>query len=593
MISIYMAGANDPTGERSRVEMAGFCNVNRAYTGPILACKVMFAQHMACWQYNTMLRWYVSRSYDAAFTGLYMKIMDKHFPLQPRQIVQLRQLGYGFMMWRVSYECNRQTELNELDYYMANALVQMKDLCAAMTQTLPNIETMAEDAVVLATLKNEICFLPDTYDDPGKLITCEQNRYYITACRGINDICAKAGSMAQSEGCIGIIVRKLLTGATPVLKQLQDDPRYRNHYAVLKTAVDDAILFTRDEHAILTFLNNDIIKAATGPKLYHIGWQENEVIFPANVLMRIKEPPNPAINPLLPNCRTLKGEHGNVPEFRRALLQLEASGVVSYRSLVDLHGKATLSPYHSVHNASVDVHADLDRRQVRVDRNGLMDDNRIFGSVYAETHDNDITPELVAEWKADLKLDHTPKSSAKVANQESARSLGPSGKRRWKSKTPLVNSMTVQSKFVLGAINEMLFDRFGYIATGNADTWNPTQLDTNAAVKARAMRDMLDACMQFSGERSPGEIFVSGAPPGGGAAYTTHTVALLDEPMSFNNPRRYAANPMKDMEPEPDNQDNLDDEVCDKTKARIDVPNGGSTLTRTLLGKLRPINLVV
>ena len=50
-----------------------------------------------------MLRWYVCKSYDAVFTGLYLAIMDKYFPLKPRNIVQMRELAYGFMMWRVSF----------------------------------------------------------------------------------------------------------------------------------------------------------------------------------------------------------------------------------------------------------------------------------------------------------------------------------------------------------------------------------------------------------------------------------------------------------------------------------------------------------
>jgi hypothetical protein len=105
---------------------------------------------------------------------------------------------------------------------------------------------------------------------------------------------------------------------------------------------------------------------------------------------------------------------------------------------------------------------------------------------------------------------------------------------------------------------------------------------------------MLDACMQFSGERLPGEVFVCGAPPGASAAFQTHTVSALDEEMTFNNPRRYASNAMTDMEPELPHIDNLDDVVCPKTSKTITIPGAGvSTMTADLLAALRTINLVV
>jgi hypothetical protein len=283
------------------------------------------------------------------------------------------------MMWRVSYECNRQDDLNELDYYMSNALVQMRDLCLAMKFVLPNIETMAEDRLVLATLKSNICFTPDRKDTAGELLMDDQHQYYITSLKGVNDICAKAGTMAQSEGCVGIILKKLMGGGTPIVKQL-DDPKYRGYLAVNAAAVDDGALFTRDENAILTFLNNDIIKGTVhlaGPPLWKIGFNENEVVFVPKVLARITDP----MVMLLPNCKTLKGDHGNVPEFNRALLQLEASKVVCYRELLTENGQSTSFPYST--SSMVAVHCPVPKTgALRVNRAGLLDDARIFGTAY-------------------------------------------------------------------------------------------------------------------------------------------------------------------------------------------------------------------
>jgi hypothetical protein len=593
-ILIYMAGATEPHGQRSRVEMAGFCNNNRGYTGPIFACKVMWAQHMPCWQLNTMLRWYVCKSYDAAFTGLYMKIMDKHYPLQPRQIVQLRQIAYGFMMWRVSYECNRQTDLTELEYYMANSLVQMKDLCLAMTSLLPNIETMAEDAIVLATLKSEICFAPCKKDlgEIGKLITDDANRYYITNLKSVGDICARAGALSQSENIITIIVRKLSnTPGIPILKTL-DDANYRGHYAVLKTAVDDGEIFSRDEQAIITFLKHDIIGSDTkGNKMWLVGYNENEVVFTKAVLHRFLHPYSTTA--ILPDSPTLRGNHGNVPEFERALMQLEASGVVSYREHLDQYGKPSTHPHTKVQRGTHWVPAAIEHA-VRVDRAGLLDDARMFGLQYDETHDEDITEEMIAEWKASMALSSPSTSTAKEQDRAHWRAHSPAVPRGWKTIIPITGGMSIHSKYVVGAINARLHDKYGYVAnTEPDDDWNQEECN-DAVLKARAMRTMLNACMQFSGERQPGEVFVSGAPPGEVAAYTTHTVAELDEEIVFYNPRRYSAKAMTDMEPELAHKDNLDDVVCPKTSETLTVPGKGeSTMTNDLLVAGREINLVV
>jgi hypothetical protein len=589
-----MAGASEPAGQRSRAEMAGFCNNNREYTGPLLACKVMFANHLPAWQLNSMLRWYVSRSYDAAFTGLYMQIMDKHFPLTPRQIVNLRQIAYGFMMWRVSYECNQQTTHNDLDYYMSNALVQMKDLCLAMKFVLPNIETLAEDRLVLATLKSNICFTPDRKDhpvDPGELIMDDQHQYYITSLKGVNDICARAGTMAQSEGCVGIILKKLMGGGTPIVKQL-NDPKYRGHLAVSAAAVDDGVLFTQDEHAILTFLNNDIIKGTVhtaGPPLWKIGFNENEVVFVPKVLSRIT---NPA-GMLLPNCKTLKGDHGNVPEFNRALLQLEASKVICYRSLISENGKSTPYPYAT--SCKIAVHCPVAKSgALRVNRAGLMDDARIFGTAYTEMHDDDIGDNTIKDWQANMVLSTEPVTAAVAADQAHNRDSFPA-KRMYKTAFPLAGSMSINSKYVRGAVDAALHASYGYNVNPDAtEEWDPHTEVTNESVKARAMNTMLDASMQFSGERQVGDVFVSGAPPGGAAAYETHTVCELEKDITFHNPRRYAEHSMTDMEPEPEITDNLDDYVCPKTQETITVPTpGSSTKTDEMLQLLRRINLVV
>jgi hypothetical protein len=209
-------------------------------------------------------------------------------------------------------------------------------------------------------------------------------------------------------------------------------------------------------------------------------------------------------------------------------------------------------------------------------------------------HDDDITSETIKDWQAGMTLSTEPVTDTVATDQSNHRDTFPS-KRMYKTACALRGSISINSKYVRGSVDAALHATYGYDVHPDAtEAWDPHTEVTNESVKARAMNTMLDACMQFSGERQVGEVFVAGAPPGGATAYETHTVCELDHEVSFHNPRRYAENSMTDMEPEPEVTDNLDDYVCPKTQDTITVPLAGvSKKTKEMLKLMRRINLVV
>ena len=506
----HFLGSTQSASARSRHELASVPD-GPAFFAAGAALKYIWAHCNDCSRIETIMPF----SYNFCLHPVFVSVLLSTFGqkrIQTRDIARFKRCAISFLQLRLFGEWiklpdgpNKPATFPE--FVFSNPVVLLQDYLQVFIQQASNVEYEISEEEVISVLKDSVILKEGAVD----AIETDGAEWYITSCKSASDIqqlCS--GGLSQSPALVKDILAKLKTpevvDGSPRVRVITKRGDFTGFLAINKDLT--AGTHSKLQKKLLDFIAEEVIVPTREGKedQYQILHDETGVVLRRGVKLRLlnQAPPNTTL-PYADSVRLLR-------------LNLTGKGAITALLLFEGHGMQFRKDTYGSDDINVDAaHLSSIPGQpggVSVGRAGIFDELRMLGDDYAETPDEEITDEWIAERSQERRFTTLPKRET-----------------RKKFRIQALGGIKVDMQLVQRRLDNMLLERLGGAPI-------PEEERTVEERKMK-LRCLVDKLVGITGEEKVGNAMFMGIDQAGPTKFETHVVRPLHAPfIDVKNPLR-------------------------------------------------------
>ena len=495
----HFLSSTQSASSRSRHELASVPD-GPAFFAAGAALKYIWAHCNDCSRIETIMPF----SYNFCLHPVFVSVLLATFGqkrIQTRDIARFKRCSISFLQLRLFGEwiklpAGHNKPATFPEFVFSNPVVLLQDYLQVFIQQASNVEYEISEEEVISVLKDSVILKEGAVD----AIETDGAEWYITSCKSASDIqqlCS--GGLSQSPALVKDILAKLKTpevvDGSPRARIITKRGDFTGFIAINKDLT--AGTHSKTQKKLLEFITEEVLvppRSESDQAQWAPLFDETGIALRLGVKLRLlnQVPPNTTL-PYADSVRLLR-------------LNLTGKGAITALLLFEGHGMQFRKDTYGAEDINVDAaHLSAIPGQtggVAVGRAGIFDELRMLGEDYAETPDDEITDEWIAERSEERHFTTLPKRET-----------------RKKFVIQALGGIKVDMHLVQRRLDNMLLERLG-----GAPIPEEEKTVEERKMKIRALVDKL---VGITGEEKVGNHMFMGIDQAGTTKFETHEVRPL------------------------------------------------------------------